>query len=108
VRFADPAALFAGEDDGDDMAGFDEVVDEGVDVGGALVAGGAVVVDYLAGLSATPHSVMDGKNWKGGKPTRMCIFADSGFFGDKLFSPAKLRRFRVYFVLQILYGWLSS
>jgi hypothetical protein len=56
VRFADPAALFTGENDRDDMAGFGEGVDEGVDVGRALVAGGPVVVDYLAGLSATPHS----------------------------------------------------
>lgn len=88
MRFADPAALFAGEDDGDDMAGFEEVIDEGVDVGGALVAGGPVVVDYLAGLSATPHFGMKERLWAE-KPTRMCIFADSGFFVNKLFGPAK-------------------
>ena len=54
VRFADPTALFTRKNYGDDMAGLEEVVDQGVDVRGALVAGGPVVVDYLAGLSATP------------------------------------------------------
>ena len=66
VRFADPAALFTRENDRDDMAGFLEVVDERVDVRGALVAGGSVVVDYLAGLSATPHSAMKVENWERG------------------------------------------
>lgn len=88
MRLADPAALFAGEDDRYDMPGFEKVVDERVDVGGALVAGGPVVVDYLAGLSATPHFGMK-ERLSAEKLTRICIFADSGFFGNKLFGPAK-------------------
>ena len=88
MGFADPAALFAGENDRDDMAGFDEVVDEGVDVRGALVAGGPVVVNYLAGLSATPHLGME-ERLRARKPTRMCIIADSRFLENKLFDLAK-------------------
>lgn len=59
-----------------------------MDVGRALVAGGPVVVNYLAGLSATPHFGME-ERLGAEKPTRMCIFADSGFFVNKLFGPAK-------------------
>lgn len=49
VCFADPGALDVREDDGDGVAVGLERVDEGVDVGGGLLRGGAVVVDYLRG-----------------------------------------------------------
>jgi hypothetical protein len=49
VRFADPGALDVWEDDGDSVAGGLEVGDEGMNVGGRLVGGGAVVVSELYG-----------------------------------------------------------
>ena len=51
VGFAYPGALDVGEDDGDGVAGFFEVLDEGEDVGGCEGGGGAVVVCYLRGFS---------------------------------------------------------
>jgi hypothetical protein len=47
MGFADPGPLGVREDDGDGVAGGLERGDEGVDVGGGLVAGWAVVVCYL-------------------------------------------------------------
>lgn len=49
MRFTDPGALGVWEDDGDGDAGGLELVDEGVDVGGGELGGGAVVVYNLGG-----------------------------------------------------------
>jgi hypothetical protein len=47
VRFAYPAALGVGEDDGDGVAGGLEGGNEGVDVWGGFVGWGTIVIDYL-------------------------------------------------------------
>lgn len=91
VRFADPATLFTGKNDRDNMAGFLKVVDEGVDVRGALVAGGSVVVDYLAGLSATPHSGMEGENWGWGNLLGYAYLLILGSLRIKLLRPCKIK-----------------
>jgi len=63
VRFADPGALGVGEDDGDGVVGVLEGADEGVDVGGGLEGGGAVVVGDLGGGCVSRGSR---RKWSGG------------------------------------------
>lgn len=47
VRFADPRSLRVRKDDGDDVPCFLEGFYEGVDVGGGLIRGRAIIVDDL-------------------------------------------------------------
>jgi hypothetical protein len=58
------------EDDGDDVPGGLESLDEGVDVGGGLVRGRAIVVHYLGRLSAFNRFILQALSIK---PTRICI-----------------------------------
>ena len=70
MGFTNPGALGVREDHRDGYAGFLELVNEGVDIGGGLLGRRPVVVYYLKML----ERICGSEGFREGRLTRTCMF----------------------------------